>query len=56
MAMGAFPFSYSETCPASAIGVNSSVDSCRGLPDPIFPFCNLVVAAYEFDSEADTFL
>jgi hypothetical protein len=40
MVMGAFPFSYFETRPASAISVNSSVDSCRGLPDPIFHFAS----------------
>jgi hypothetical protein len=38
MVMGAFPFSYFETRPASAISINSSVESCRGLPDPIFHF------------------
>jgi len=56
MVMGAFPFSYFETRSASEIGVNSSVDSRRGLLDPIFPFCKLVIAAYEFDSEAEAFL
>jgi hypothetical protein len=56
MVMGAFPFSYFETRSASEIGVNSSVDFCRDLLDPILPFCKLVVAAYKFDSEADTFL
>jgi hypothetical protein len=56
MVMGAFPFSYFETRSAFEISVNSSVDSGRGLLDPIFPFCKLVVAAYKFDSEADAFL
>jgi len=53
---GCFPFSYFETRSASEISVNSSVESRRGLLDPIFPFSKLVVAAYKFDSEADTFL
>jgi hypothetical protein len=56
MVMAAFPFSYFETRSASEIGVSSSVESRRGLFDPIFPFCKLVVAAYEFDSEAEAFL
>jgi hypothetical protein len=40
MVMGAFPFSYFETCSASKISVSSSVDSRRGLLDPIFPFAS----------------
>jgi hypothetical protein len=56
MVMGAFPFSYFETRPASKIGENCSVDSRRGLLDSIFPFCKLIVAAYKFDGEAGTFL
>jgi hypothetical protein len=56
MVMGAFPFSYFETRPASRISENCSVDSRRGLLDSIFPFCKLILAAYEFDGEAGTFL
>jgi hypothetical protein len=53
---GSLSFSSFETRSASEIGVSSSVESRRGLLDPIFPFCKLVVAAYEFDSEAEAFL
>jgi hypothetical protein len=56
MVMGAFPFSYFEARPASRISENCSVDSRRGLLDSIFPFCKLILAAYEFDGEAGTFL
>jgi hypothetical protein len=40
MVMGAFPFSYFETHSASEISVNSSVESRRGLLDPIFHFAS----------------
>jgi hypothetical protein len=54
--MGAFQLSYFETRSASGIGVNSSVASRRGLLGPTFPFCNMLVAPYKFESEAGAFL
>jgi hypothetical protein len=54
--MRAFQLSYFETRSAAEISVNGSLASRRGLPGPTFPFCKLVGAAYEFESEAGAFL